>query len=84
MSNGNFYSTFEASVGRDPSAVVFELEDGRTASRQWLHGQSARYANALCEFGCVAGERVAVQLDKSAHASRCTWPAFGPVSAICP
>ncbi|MBI5317844.1 AMP-binding protein [Bradyrhizobium sp.] len=67
MSNGNFYSTFEASVGRDPSAVVFELEDGRTVSRQWLHGQSGRYANALRELGCVAGDRVAVQLDKSAH-----------------
>jgi malonyl-CoA/methylmalonyl-CoA synthetase len=68
MSNDNFYSTFEASVRQDPMAVVFELEDGRTMSREWLHALSGRYANALRELGCVAGDRVAVQLDKSAHA----------------
>ncbi|WP_063627819.1 AMP-binding protein [Bradyrhizobium sp. WSM3983] len=68
MQDGNFYSSFEEGVRRDGSAVVFELEDGKTITRTWLHALSGRYANALRAVGCEPGDRVAVQLDKSAHA----------------
>jgi malonyl-CoA/methylmalonyl-CoA synthetase len=68
MSDGNFYLLFEASVHQDASACVFELEEGQTISRDRLHSLSGRYANALQEMGCVVGDRIAVQLEKSVHA----------------
>ena len=66
MSNGNFYRLFENNL-RNPSAIVLGLETGECHSREWLHQLSGRYAEALRRHGCAAGDRIAVQLDKSAH-----------------
>jgi malonyl-CoA/methylmalonyl-CoA synthetase len=68
MSNGNFYRLFQTNLQRDGSAAVLELEAGKALSRQWFHDLSGRYANALRQVGCVPGDRIAVQLDKSACA----------------
>lgn len=68
MGNENFYLLFENRVQRDPSAILLELETGELLSREWLHTLSGKYANALQRIGCGRGDRVAVQLSKSAHA----------------
>jgi malonyl-CoA/methylmalonyl-CoA synthetase len=68
MSDGNFYKLFETNLQQDGAAAVFELETGESVSRQWLHDLSGRYASAFRQIGCVAGDRIAVQLDKSASA----------------
>jgi malonyl-CoA/methylmalonyl-CoA synthetase len=66
--DGNFYDLVARHVGTDPSAACFELDGGVFLTRDWLHAQSARYANALAAAGCEVGDRVAVQVEKSPHA----------------
>ncbi|MCK1742068.1 AMP-binding protein [Bradyrhizobium sp. 139] len=68
MTNANFYRLFEPWVQLKPSGVVFELDNGEMLTREWLHALSGRYAKALLQSGCSAGDRIAVQLEKSAHA----------------
>ncbi|MGY4509565.1 AMP-binding protein [Bradyrhizobium sp. USDA 3650] len=68
MTDANFYRLFETWLQLEPTGAVFELETGQTLTREWLHVLSGRYANALRRSGCAAGDRVAVQLEKSAHA----------------
>jgi malonyl-CoA/methylmalonyl-CoA synthetase len=64
----NFFELFERTLVADPSASCLETADGTRLSRAWLAAQSARYANALTDAGCVPGDRVAVQVEKSPHA----------------
>jgi malonyl-CoA/methylmalonyl-CoA synthetase len=68
MQDGNFYRSFEARVRQNPTAILFELETEEILTRQWLDTRSARFANTLCSLGCITGDRVAVQLDKSPDA----------------
>jgi malonyl-CoA/methylmalonyl-CoA synthetase len=65
MSSGNFYQLFEANLDEDRTATALELDSGEVLSREWLHAQSGRYANALSKLGCVPGDRIAVQVEKS-------------------
>jgi malonyl-CoA/methylmalonyl-CoA synthetase len=51
-----------------PAKVFIETPDGRKVSYGDLAAGSARIANALVDRGIVAGDRVAVQVDKSADA----------------
>ncbi len=51
-----------------PAKVFIETLDGRKVSYGDLAAGSARIANALVDRGIVAGDRVAVQVDKSADA----------------
>lgn len=66
--DANFFQLIERRYRENPAAPCLETEDGRTFSRLWMDEQSARYANALVGVGCVPGERVAVQVEKSPQA----------------
>jgi malonyl-CoA/methylmalonyl-CoA synthetase len=68
LTGGNFYELFARTVTDAPDAACIETANGTILSRAWLAAQSGRYANALRELGCVPGDRVAVQVDKSPHA----------------
>ena len=69
MSNGqNFYEAFAVHLRSDPSAPCLVLETGEILDRMWLDQTSARYAAVLSDLGCVPGDRIAVQVDKSPHA----------------
>ncbi|MDP3673848.1 MAG: AMP-binding protein [Novosphingobium sp.] len=65
MTDGNFYRFFQSTVASNPSAVVFECDNGQTVSRQQLDALAGRYAGALCQLCCTKGDRIAVQVDKS-------------------
>lgn len=49
----------------DPSRTFIETLDGETISYGQVLERSARYANALVDLGVAAGDRVAVQVEKS-------------------
>lgn len=66
--DGNFYELFVRHLRAAPEAACFETDSGDEMSREWLDQQSGRYANALVSLGCKAGDRVAVQVDKSPQA----------------
>src|SRR5690349_8570535 len=53
---------------RDPSRACLALEDGRTWSYGDVSAMSARYAAAFAAIGVRAGDRVAVQVEKSPEA----------------
>src|SRR5271166_205011 len=50
---------------RDPDRPFLETPSGRRLSYRDLYQQSGAWAAALLELGACAGERVAVQVDKS-------------------
>ncbi|MCT8974896.1 malonate--CoA ligase [Microbaculum marinisediminis] len=52
----------------DPSKVFLETHDGRTITYGDLDAESARMAGALMKLGVKPGDRVAVQVQKSAEA----------------
>ncbi|MCK1562416.1 AMP-binding protein [Bradyrhizobium sp. 173] len=58
----------EARVAAHASGVFIELETGEIYTAEWLDHLCGRYANALRLLGYAAGDRVAVQVEKSAHA----------------
>jgi malonyl-CoA/methylmalonyl-CoA synthetase len=66
--NENFYEAFASHVMQFPRAACLELESGVLLDRLWLDRRSARYANALSALGCMPGDRVAVQVEKSPNA----------------
>ncbi len=66
--DGNFYELFASHLRKEPVAPVFIGQDGGVLTRQWLENQSARYANALVNLGCVPDDRIAVQVEKSPEA----------------
>lgn len=53
---------------RDGSAPFIETPDGLTLTYDGLVARSAAYANALVALGVTPGDRVAVQVEKSADA----------------
>ncbi|WP_128929837.1 AMP-binding protein [Bradyrhizobium guangxiense] len=68
MSNRNFYVLVEGRAEANPTDVLLELESGETLSAQWLHKLCGSYASVFRRLGCAVGDRVAVQVEKSAHA----------------
>ena len=61
---GLFHSRFAGGLDR----VAIECEDGRVYTYGDLDATSARYARLLREIGVARGDRVAVQVEKSAAA----------------
>jgi len=66
--NGNFYQHFARRLRENPLAACLEDVDGTVLTRAWLDTQSARYAHALTKTGCMPGDRIAVQVEKSPQA----------------
>lgn len=66
MPNHLFHAIRTALPGRD--AVFIETQDGRVWTYGDMLGQSARIAHVLRERGVQPGDRVAVQVEKSAEA----------------
>ncbi len=65
--NDNAYSRLVGATPRDPGRV-FMRSGGRSYTYQDLHERSAQLAQALVALGVEPGERVAVQVEKSAEA----------------
>ncbi len=68
MNDNNLYDLLISGFAEDPSAPCLITPEGRHWSRSDIQAESARYARLLKEQGATAGERVAVQVDKSAQA----------------
>lgn len=66
--NENLYTILRHGFPADPGAACLILPDGREVSYGMLHQESARYANLLVSLGVQPGDRVAVQVEKSAAA----------------
>jgi len=66
--NENIYSVFASRFPADRAAVFIETGDGRRYSYADLETESGRYARFLAGLGLEAGERVAVQVEKSPQA----------------
>ncbi|MCP4330819.1 MAG: malonyl-CoA synthase [Alphaproteobacteria bacterium] len=66
MSN-NLYSLFESRFPADRTAPFVETVDGKIYTYHDLEVTSARYANLLRSLGVAKGDRVAVQVEKSAE-----------------
>ncbi len=64
----NLYDLFRSRFPADRSRPFIEVPDGVTISFAELEAASARYAHALVAAGVKPGDRVAVQVDKSAEA----------------
>jgi malonyl-CoA/methylmalonyl-CoA synthetase len=66
--NENLYSLFESRFPADRGQPLLHLEDGTTLSYAAAEEGSARYAALLTGLGVAPGDRVAVQVEKSAEA----------------
>ncbi len=66
--NENLYALLASRFSGASSEVCLELADGATYTYADLDAQSARYANLLASAGVRPGDRVAVQVEKSAQA----------------
>ncbi|ANC92959.1 malonyl-CoA synthase [Azospirillum humicireducens] len=64
----NFFDIVAARFPADADAPFIELESGRRYSYRDLKEISGRYARLLAGLGVAKGDRVAVQVDKSAEA----------------
>jgi malonyl-CoA/methylmalonyl-CoA synthetase len=63
--NANIFATFESIALEAGDAVFIETPEGQTLTYAGMLALTARYANALQALGIAAGDRVAVQVDKS-------------------
>jgi malonyl-CoA/methylmalonyl-CoA synthetase len=61
----NLYAALQAALLRRPDAIVLETPD-RAWTAAALDAWVARYAAALAQLGLGAGDRIAVQIEKSA------------------
>jgi malonyl-CoA/methylmalonyl-CoA synthetase len=66
MANPLYHSFFERHRGSD--ALLMVLEDGSRLSYQAFLDMASRFANALVEIGVQPGDRVVLQVPKSAEA----------------
>src|SRR5687767_1677885 len=64
----NLYSLFESRFPADRSAPLLLLGDGRVVTFADAEAGAARYASLLASRGLLPGDRVAVQVEKSAEA----------------
>ncbi len=67
MSN-NLFSVLRRHFPADSARTVIETGEGRTISYAGLVEQAGRFANLLISLGLEPGDRVAVQVEKSAEA----------------
>ncbi|MEG1733428.1 MAG: AMP-binding protein [Comamonas sp.] len=65
--NSNIFATFESIAREGNDAPFLETDDGQIVSYAQMLGTTARYANALIGLGVQPGDRVAVQVEKSAR-----------------
>jgi malonyl-CoA/methylmalonyl-CoA synthetase len=65
--SGNLFDLIQSRIG-SPGKVFLELKDGRHFTYADVVATSARFANALVALGVKPGDRVAVQVEKSAEA----------------
>lgn len=63
----NLYSRLAADFSSDLDRIFAWLPDGSVLHYADVETQSARYANVLCDLGVGIGDRVAVQVEKSAE-----------------
>jgi malonyl-CoA/methylmalonyl-CoA synthetase len=63
--SSNLYAQVERAIPADLEAVLLEDEAGRILTWRDLHTSTARYAALLRSLGGRAGDRVAVQVEKS-------------------
>ncbi|MFJ3056249.1 AMP-binding protein [Herbaspirillum sp. NPDC087042] len=63
--NANIFANFEDIARQHPDATCIETPEGQRLTYGAMLALTARYANALRALGVTAGERVAVQVDKS-------------------
>ena len=61
----NLFEILEARFPSGPDAIAFELEDGSTISYDEMNARAAQMANLMVSLGAEAGDRVAVQVEKS-------------------
>lgn len=70
--NDNFYALLEQGFRQKADSYCLIVPAGDGAARQWRYGEldelSSRIAGALQQFGVAAGDRVLVQVEKSAQA----------------
>ena len=66
--NNNLYSLFESRFPADRNRPLLILDDGRQVSYADAAAGSARYASLLSSLDVSPGDRVAVQVEKSAEA----------------
>ncbi len=65
--NQNLYALLQSRFPNDPEAIWIQTGDGEQLRYSDIDEATARYAGALAAQGVVAGERVLVQVDKSAQ-----------------
>ncbi len=68
MDNANLYALLAARFPSDPDAVFLETPDGQITRYHDIPAQTARMVRLLQDCGVVPGERVVVQVEKSAQA----------------
>jgi malonyl-CoA/methylmalonyl-CoA synthetase len=66
--NANLYAQLSRRFEDRQDSVAIESPDGRKLTFGDVERESARFANRLIALGAVAGDRVAVQVDKSPEA----------------
>lgn len=64
----NLYTVLQDKFPADTGAACLILPDGGEVSYGMLHQESSRYANLLVSLGVEPGDRVAVQVEKTAAA----------------
>ncbi|MCA0451194.1 MAG: AMP-binding protein, partial [Proteobacteria bacterium] len=62
--NANLFARLESRIA-DPARIAIELPNGTPISYGALRERTARIANRLKALGLQAGDRVAVQVEKS-------------------
>ena len=65
--NANLYAHFQQYFPTDPNATLLLSAEGRRVSYAEADLASARIANSLLQLGAVAGDRISVQVEKSAE-----------------
>lgn len=65
MSSGNLFSLFASRIAAEGTRPFIERLDGTIISYKAMGDATARIANLLTGLGVAAGDRVAVQVDKS-------------------
>ncbi|HEY0834898.1 MAG TPA: malonyl-CoA synthase [Azospirillum sp.] len=64
---GNIFDLFRSRFPKDRSRPFIETEDGKTVTYADLEDLTGRYARLLSDLGLKKGDRVAVQVEKSAE-----------------
>ncbi len=63
--NANLYALFQSRFPENRAEIFLEADDGRVVTFAELDETTARYAGFMQSMGVVAGDRVAVQVEKS-------------------